>query len=306
MFFNFDNLDIDTLNLHNRDNYYTILGVKKTATTEEIKKAYRKLSLSFHPDRNGGDKNKAEHFSKLTDAYNILSDSEKRRKYDMELSISDLNFDPSMLINMMLNPNNLDTNSFLFNFNKVNNSGINSYNNTLPDTIFKDCNITLLQSYEGTKIPLNIKKWRIENSRKIYIDETIYVDIPKGIDNGEIIKIHKKGNLINESNIGDIEVRIIIDNDLLFFREGLDLVYKKDITLKQSLCGFSIDIVFLDGKQFKINNKAGNIIPSNFRKVIKDMGFEKDNMKGNLIILFNVIYPKELTNEQIQKLNNIL
>ena len=306
MFFNFDNLDIDTLNLHNRDNYYTILGVKKTATTEEIKKAYRKLSLSFHPDRNGGDKNKAEHFSKLTDAYNILSDSEKRRKYDMELSISDLNLDPSMLINMMLNPNNLDTNSFLFNFNKVNNSGINSYNNTLPDTIFKDCNITLLQSYEGTKIPLNIKKWRIENSRKIYIDETIYVDIPKGIDNGEIIKIHKKGNLINENNIGDIEVRIIIDNDLLFFREGLDLVYKKDITLKQSFCGFSIDIVFLDGKQFKINNKAGNIIPSNFRKVIKDMGFEKDNMKGNLIILFNVIYPKELTNEQIQKLNNIL
>lgn len=306
MFFNFDNLDIDTLNLHNRDNYYTILGVKKGATTEEIKKAYRKLSLSFHPDRNGGDKNKAEHFSKLTDAYNILSDSEKRRKYDMELSISDLNLDPSMLINMMLNPNNLDTNSFLFNFNKVNNSGINNYNNTLPDTIFKDCNITLLQSYEGTKIPLNIKKWRIENSRKIYIDETIYVDIPKGIDNGEIIKIHKKGNLINENNIGDIEVRIIIDNDLLFFREGLDLVYKKDITLKQSFCGFSIDIVFLDGKQFKINNKAGNIIPSNFRKVIKDMGFEKDNMKGNLIILFNVIYPKELTNEQIQKLNNIL
>ena len=161
MFFNFDNLDIDTLNSHNRDNYYTILGVKKTATTEEIKKAYRKLSLSFHPDRNGGDKNKAEHFSNLTDAYNTLSDFEKRRKYDMELSITDLNLDPSMLINMMLNPNNIDTNSFLFNLNKLNNSGINTHNNNLPDTIFKDCNITLLQSYKGTKIPLNIKKWRI-------------------------------------------------------------------------------------------------------------------------------------------------
>ena len=312
MFFNFDNPNINNLN---QENYYTLLGLKKTATIEEIKKAYRKLSLTLHPDRNSGDSKKSELFSKITDAYTILSDSEKRRKYDFELS-----FDPSNLLNMILDPNNLDPSNldpsnldfsnFLFNINRRNAGNAGNAANSiykLPETIFKDLTITLLQSYEGCKLPVNIKKWRIENKSKIDISETIYIDVPKGIDDGEIIRIEKKGNTTNENIIGDVEIKIQISGgDSFFSREGLDLIYKKDITLKESFCGFSFDIRFLDGKEFKINNKAGNIIPPFFRKVIKDMGFERENVKGNLIIVFNVIYPKELSAQQILKLNDIL
>ncbi|MGE4546552.1 MAG: DnaJ domain-containing protein, partial [Desulfurella sp.] len=62
--------------------YYAILGVDRNATTEEIKKAYRKLALQYHPDRNEGDKKAEEKFKEITEAYAVLSDETKRAKYD--------------------------------------------------------------------------------------------------------------------------------------------------------------------------------------------------------------------------------
>ena len=62
--------------------YYEVLGVSREASLEEIKKAYRKLALKYHPDRNQGDKEAEEKFKEAAEAYSILSDSEKRSKYD--------------------------------------------------------------------------------------------------------------------------------------------------------------------------------------------------------------------------------
>jgi len=62
--------------------YYKILGVKKSASDEEIKKAYRKLAMKFHPDHTKGDKTAEEKFKKISEAYAVLSDKEKRRQYD--------------------------------------------------------------------------------------------------------------------------------------------------------------------------------------------------------------------------------
>ena len=63
--------------------YYSILEIEKTATTEEIKKAYRKLAMKYHPDRNKGDKDSEEKFKKINEAYQVLSDEQKRKQYDM-------------------------------------------------------------------------------------------------------------------------------------------------------------------------------------------------------------------------------
>ena len=89
----------------------------------------------------------------------------------------------------------------------------------------------------------------------------------------------------------------------MFKRSGLNLILEKDISLKEALLGFQFDIVFLNDKKYKINNE--NIL-SNTSKIIKNLGFKRDNFIGNLIIQFTIIYPKDFSNDQKRKLQEIL
>ena len=305
---------------HN-ENYYDILGVPRNASLEEIKKAYRKLSLELHPDRHNNDPTKAEKYKNITAAYNILSNPNEKKNYD-EINI---NNPEAMFMNMMLNPmdiinmmkdikkyntpftnelfSNLTSNPSLYGtpFN-INNFDFQSK----PKTISKNLSINLLDAYRGCQMPLLIKRWIFEDNIKSEQEETIYVNIPSGIDNNEIITIKDKGNRLSNSNKGDIEVKITINNNTKFIREGLDLIYKKTISLKESLCGFSFDITYIDDRQYKITNAAGNIIPANYKKIIPELGMIRDNIKGDLYIIFDIIYPNNLTIDQIEKIANIL
>ena len=342
---------------NSRENHYTILGINKNASLDEIKKAYRKLSLNYHPDRNAGDINKSELYKKINEAYRVLSDNIERKNYDLLNSfdpilhsvsnnIDPTNIDPTNIMNMLMNSpeasnlvNNLASklpinammgmlSNDLFGSLSINNRGHNknhnrSYNKfnfnndnndifsqqkeiTRPESIFETINITLLQAFTGCKIPITINKWKYECDTKFQQEETMYIDIPRGIDNNEIITLENKGNRINTALVGDVEIKILITNDTQFFRQGLDLIYKKTITLKESYCGFNFDLPYIDGREFKIKNEPGNIIPPNFRKIIPNLGLKRDNDIGNLIILFDVIYPKQFTQEQIERLEKIL
>lgn len=302
-------------NYNSEENYYSILGVNKTASQEDIKKAYRKLSLTTHPDRNGGNKEKCEIYKKINEAYKIIGNEEERIKYDFSLnnkfSESSLEIDPNILMGMFFG--NTNTNSIL---NEISKSINNNFNkdfinnpfqkeNNKPETIFKTLNISLINSFSGCKIPININRWIYENNIKQYQNEKIYLDIPKGIDNNEIITLSGKGNKINEYNKGDIEIRIILDNDENFERNGIDLIFKKSISLKESFCGFSFDLTYIDGREYKIKNEAGNVIPPDFKKIIPNMGLTRDNERGNLIIIFKVEYPKKLSDTQVESLKTI-
>tara|TARA_R110002073_G_scaffold330784_1_gene514875 strand:- start:2605 stop:3573 length:969 start_codon:yes stop_codon:yes gene_type:complete len=315
---------------NNNETYYSMLGVEQNASQEDIKRAYRKLSLNLHPDRNKGDIQKEEQYKKINSAYNTLSDPNERAQYDTNITFNKLNLQDSIFMNMLFNP--IDIQSVLSelrntNFNSNNfsnknipidifsnlgknslfNQGINNYNfDSKPKNINLTIHITLLDAYKGCKKPINIKRWIYENNKEIEQEETIYVDITKGIDNNEIVTIKDKGNRLSHDNKGDIEVKIIIDNESKFERNGIDLIYKRDITLKESLCGFTFDLCYIDGKEFKINNEAGNIIPPDFRKTISNFGITRDNSTGDLIIIFNIIYPKTITEKQIKELSNIL
>ena len=66
----------------NKRDYYEVLGVQKSATHDEIKKAYRKAAMKYHPDRNPGDKEAEEKFKEVGEAYEVLSDEDKRQRYD--------------------------------------------------------------------------------------------------------------------------------------------------------------------------------------------------------------------------------
>tara|TARA_Y100001980_G_C14411618_1_gene205068 strand:+ start:10 stop:660 length:651 start_codon:yes stop_codon:yes gene_type:complete len=180
--------------------------------------------------------------------------------------------------------------------------------NTLqkPSPIIKSITITLEQSYTGITYPLLIERWIVINNEKRMEKEKLYVKINKGVDTGEIIMIKDKGNVINERLKGDIKLFIKVENKTAMKREGLNLKLKKEITLKESLTGFKFDVKHINGKTYTINNEGGNIIPSNYIKEIGNLGMTREDVTGNLIIEFNVLFPDKLTDEQIGKLKEIL
>jgi DnaJ-class molecular chaperone len=322
------------------ENYYEILGVSKESTDSEIKKAYRTLSLKHHPDR-GGD---GTQFQKISNAYETLSDSNKRRQYDAELN-------GGMRFHDMMNGEGMEGfgdigNLFSMFFGggmppgfggggggfpgmppgfgmpgfggpniRVFHNGIpvnietNLFNTfQKPPPIIKNIRIPLEQAYQGVIIPIEFERWVLINNIKHNEIENIYVNIPQGIDDNEIIVLENKGHVLNENVKGDIKIVIGVDNNTEFKRSGLDIVYKKKISLKESLCGFSFEIKHLNGKQLCLNNNVNRtIIKPMFRKVIPKMGMIRDNDNiGNLIIEFDIDYPDTFTDEQIELLSKIL
>jgi len=322
-------------------NFYEILGVSETASQEDIKKNYRKLSLQYHPDRNHNSVESTTKFQNISAAYEIIGDENKRRQYDMQTKMqgggmafpfahgmhsgngmptffttsSGGEFDPSEILNFVSN------NFFGGNGGgggiKIDGNGIRVGGNMFtmdnikqrlakPTPIIKTETITLSKAYTGYNMPIEITRWVIENEIKREETETIYIPIPRGVDNNEIIILREKGNVLAENNKGDIKVFIKIQNDTEFVRNGLDLIMNKTISLKDALCGFTFDMPYLDGRIFKLNNNVGTIITHNYNKVIPGMGMKREEHVGNLLLNFNVTFPEQLTLEQIEALQKIL
>lgn len=291
-------------------NYYEILGVSKDANDAEIKKAYRTLSLTHHPDR-GGDTQK---FQEISGAYEVLCDPQKRAQYDAELNGVRMSpfgggfpF-PGANVHFANmggggGPEFADLGSF---FNMMFHGGgmPGMPNMGRPVPIIRNVRITLEQAYSGTSVPLEIERWimRDPNTREIE-KETVYIQLPPGIDENEVVVLREKGNVINENNKGDVKVVVQIENTTPFRRHGLDLVYPKTISLREALCGFTFTIVHLSGKQMAFNNSVNNtIIKPNSKKVIPNMGMVRNGNTGNLIIDFDIQFPDTLTPEQVEAL----
>jgi DnaJ-class molecular chaperone len=106
---------------------------------------------------------------------------------------------------------------------------------------------------------------------------------------------------------GDVKFVFSIVNTTGFQRHGMDLIYKKQITLKEALTGFSFDLVHVNGKTLCLNNKTNRtIIAPHYKKVIPGLGMVRDGNTGNLIIEFDVAFPESLTIEQMDAIANIL
>jgi DnaJ family protein B protein 4 len=290
--------------MYNETSFYNILGVDEKASSDEIKKAFRKLSLIYHPDRDSGDEDK---FKKITEAYDILSNPTKRKTYDMQNSSPfknlnsmnynsmNYNFSNDDLINILLH-DNPNISPFFFNHSRKENTS------KKPSSISKTIQISIEQSYNGCVLPLLVER----KNNKTTESETIYVDIPKGIDNNEFIIIENKGNISDDFK-GDVKVIIIIKhNESNYERDGLDLIYNHEITLKEALCGFDFKLTHISGKIINFNNSEGNIIYPSYKKIIQNLGFVRNEHKGNLIINFKIKFPNSLSKNQVKNLNNIL
>jgi DnaJ-class molecular chaperone len=307
------------------ENLYNILGINENVNETEIKKAYRSLSLKYHPDKNTGDIDAVSKFQKINVAYEILGDTQKRKEYDMKLKFgnqqipfgnpfmnSDIPFEDilssifgDVSFSMHNGYSGMPLNTKVHFFNGAGPMGLHQALQK-PVPITKTLNITMEQVYNGSKIPIDIERWIIENGLKVFEKEIIYIDIPKGIDDGEMIVLREKGNILDLNIKGDIKIFIKVLNESSFKREGLDLVLEKNISLKDALCGFSFEIKHLNGKSYTLHNNSGNIITPEYRKVIQQLGLIRDGHSGNLIIHFHILFPQSFTKEQIHKLTEIL
>lgn len=280
---------------------YKELELDDSASADEIKKSFRKLSMKYHPDRGSGNEEK---YKKINQAYNILGDPQKKHQYDNESKMS----------NMFGGGGHEDIFNMMFNgmpFSMGGGVGGNMPNVRIfqngrpmfmkPQPIKMQMNISMIDSYKGIKKNIKINRQTPTGSDS----ENIYVDIPKGIDNNEVIVLKEKGNIMNNMK-GDVQLRIRIINNTKFERKGMNLYFKKTITFKESLCGFSFVMEFIDGKKFNVNNNDGKIIYNGFKKTIPNLGIVRDNSKGDLIIIFDVEYPDKLTSDIVEKLNAIL
>lgn len=302
--------------------YYEILGINKNAPQDEIKKAYRKLSLKYHPDKPSGD---SEKFKEINEAYSTLSDIDKKRAYDMRnsnlhrtFSSPNGGFDDifNMFFDNNMNNDNINMSGIPFPFPQQffnqnmkifhNGKEININNFHKPTPLCKTITISFKDSFTGINYPLEIERWISINGSKKTEREKIYVNIPKGIDDGEIIVVKSKGNIIDETNKGDVKIFIKIVNETNYKRNGLDLICEKSITLKESLTGFKLEMPYLNGRIISMNNDGNTIITPNYLKVIEKYGFQRENNVGNLIIKFNVEFPETLSEEQKKKLKTIL
>jgi DnaJ-class molecular chaperone len=309
------------------ENYYTALEIPENAKLDEIKKSYRRLSLKYHPDKNPNDVDAVNKFHKITEAYETLSNEEKRHEYDTMRNnpfakmfqkgggSSMDQFDPmeEMMANIFGMPFGMkggmgmgfgSPNIHIFKNGMPVNFGAQALQKPTP--IIRTLLITMEQVLIGATVPLDIERWIFENGNKIFEKETLYIDIPKGIDDNEIIMIREKGNIVNDICKGDVKLFIKVTNNTDLHRNGLDLILEKKISLKESLCGFSFDLKYVNGKNYTINNHSGNIIPPGYKKIIPSMGLTREKHTGNLIIVFEVEFPTKLKEETLMKLNEIL
>ena len=316
-------------------NHYETLGVAKDADENEIKKAYRQLSLKYHPDRNGGDPEATEKYKSINEAYEILSDSQKREQYHMELQFGGRpggmpggfpggfpggGGDINEIFNMMFGggmpggfpggfPGGPGIRVFHSGGGGFPGGGIESLFQQInrPPLITKQVNITLEQAYHGATIQIEIEKQNVRGSIQFQETESFSMTIPPGIDENEEILLKGRGHTINDNNRGDVKIQLKIENNTIFTRHANDLFYTKHITLKESLCGFAFEIKHLNGKSLNMNNMASpTVVKPNFKKVVPGLGMNKNGQTGNLVIELLVDFPDSITAEQLEALKNIL
>ena len=338
------------------ESFYNVLNVPETASQEDIKKAYRQMSMTHHPDKNKNSQESTEKFQKISEAYEVLGDADKKREYDMMQNNPFLkmmgggggghpmNHMAHMNPMGQMNPiDELFSNLFGMPFvhmgvnqmpgqqqqghqqqqqhpgfpfgpnvrvfhngvqvNQGQNGGV--LFGQKPTPIIKNVTVPIDKILTGTTIPVDIERWIMENGNKVFEHETVYVTVPKGIDEGEIIVLNDKGNIMGDTCKGDIKVFIKVENNTEFKRSGLDLVLEKTISVKDALCGFAFELKYITGKPYTITNNSGNIISHGYKKLIPGMGFERDGHRGNLIIVFDVKFPEKLTPETIDALKAI-
>ncbi len=288
--------------------YYKILNVNKTATQDEIKNAYRKLARKHHPDLNPNDKEANKKFQQINEANEVLSDPEKRKKYDTygkdwqhadafekakQEGGNNQQYQPDGGYGGFAAGDGDDEGYFSDFFESMfGNSGSKgrTRNNQVKfkgEDYKAELHLTLKDAFTTHQQVLNVN------------DKKVRITIPAGIENGQVIKLKGHGSTgVNGGPAGDLYITFAIANDPQFKRDKNDLYTNVDLDLYTAVLGGDITVDTMDGKlKLKVKPETQNGIKTR----LKGKGFpvyKKDGEFGDLYVTYNIKIPTGLTEQQ--------
>lgn len=283
--------------------YYKTLGINKNATEDEIKKAYRKLARKYHPDLNPNDTEANKKFQQINEANEVLSDAEKRKKYDAYGE----NWQHAEAYE----------NAKQQSQNQSQNWGDYTYSGTQQEGDFSDFFESLFGSssrrnrggrndvkFRGkdynAELHLSFREAYNTHKQTITVNaKNVRITIPAGVESGQVIKLKSYGSEgVNGGPNGDLYITFIITDDAKFKRVGNDLYGTEEIDLYTAVLGGETTIETLSGK-LKLKVNAGTQNGTKIR--LKGKGFpvyKKEGEFGDLFITYQVKLPVNLTAEQ--------
>jgi curved DNA-binding protein len=291
--------------------YYDTLGVNKKATDEEIKRAYRKMAMKYHPDRNPNKKEAEERFKEINEAYAVLSDPEKRKQYDtfgaegfrQRFTQEDIfrGFDFDEILSGLFGGRGRRESRFGgrggFDFGDFF-SGQGGYQDMgrMPqkgEDILYELSISLEEAASGGEKRVSYRK-----NGKI---EEVSVKIPKGIPAGKKLRLAGKGMQgRNGGPPGDLYLQISVRDHPIFTREGDDLVVEKEVGFSEAVLGTTVEVPTLEGKK-RVKIPAGT--QSHTKMRLKGLGlprFQREG-RGDELVKLVVRVPKRVS-EKSKKL----
>ncbi|MFD1143089.1 J domain-containing protein [Larkinella insperata] len=279
--------------------YYQVLGLDKSASTEDIKKAYRKLARKYHPDLNPNDKEANTKFQQINEANEVLSDPEKRKKYDQygENWRQAEQFEQARQSGQYANTDggqryagdpysSSDFSSFFESFFGEQPRGGRQTSFRGQDYT-AELHISLQEAYQTHQHTLTVN------------GKNIRITVPAGIADGQVIKLKGQGGPgANDGPNGDLYITFVIADDPTFKRLNDDLYLTVDLDLYTAVLGGDITIDTLSGKvKLKVSPETQN----NTKVRLKGKGFpvyKQDGKFGDLYVTYSVKIPTGLSDKQ--------
>ncbi|XP_004300634.1 PREDICTED: dnaJ homolog subfamily B member 1-like [Fragaria vesca subsp. vesca] len=309
--------------------YYAVLKLTRTANQEDVKKAYKRLAMKWHPDKNPADNKEAEaKFKQVCQAYDVLSDPQKRQIYDVygEEGLNEVEFDAAETRppprradpdDILLGEFFEEQNSWQRAFKKTCNGGGGGGGSGRSQKSGGGKKVAAVESklvcsledlYKGARRKMKISRTVPDDFGKSKtIEETLKIDIKPGWKKGTKITFPQKGNQEPGSSAADLIFVVDEKPHDVFTRDGNDLSVDHKLTLLEALTGTIVNLTTLDGRVLPI--PVRNIINPGYEEVIPNEGMpiSKDpTKKGNLRIKFDVVFPSKLSAQQRSDLRRVL